>query len=189
MKKPTLGALAMVVMGAVTFSVTNGLLSDQPVKNKKAAQASNHSGVQIAADTNNPKKTVKDQTSETKYSLKKPDLQTNINNGNRSDNSEAIIPKNTETKIAANVTANSTASKANTVTTVNSAASATTSTQPTASAPAAVSKVSNSSPTTAASTQTTATASQTTSTASTAANHGQQISLAAKEKNAVSRTK
>jgi hypothetical protein len=195
MNKLTKGALTMVLVGSVTFSVTNALLADHSSKQSAEANASTISGDQKTADdTNHADKTVKDPTQKTaddtnqaektvKDQTPTPDVkevQTTIShnndafqavsyNGNESDKAIAAIQNNTTTSIAAAATTNTTVPATNTTVNSNPTTTGTTSTK-SAATPA---------PTT--STSTTKTTTMTITTTKTT-NHGKQVSQAAKEK-------
>jgi hypothetical protein len=113
MNKPIKGALAMVLAGSVTFSVTNALLVDESSKRLTKDNALIISGVQKKADViDHEEKTVKDQTptsnvkeGQTKISHDIPASQEAFKNRDKSDIAIADIQQDTE-KISKSTTTN-----------------------------------------------------------------------------------
>ena len=190
MNKLTKGAIAMVLMGSVTFSITNAFVADHSSKRPAEANAAiksedqnkaghrDHSSKQLAEantlSSGNQKKSVQDQTQTTDVK----DVQTTtshkiaavhevLKNGSNSGVAVAAIAKSTTANSDRTTTVKTTAPATNTKTNTNSTVTETASTNSTA-APT---------PTTSASGQTKKT------TTTTAANyHGKQVSQAAKER-------
>ena len=104
MKKLTKGALAMVLAGAVTFSVTNALLVGQSTKRLAEENALTISGDHKKADViNQAEKTVKDQIQttngkdvQTKLSYNTAAFQVALKNRNKSNMTIAAIQQNPE---------------------------------------------------------------------------------------------
>jgi hypothetical protein len=98
----TKGALAMVLAGAVTFSITNALLEEQSSKRVTTEIALTQSGVPKKADAiSQAKKMVEDPTpttnvkdSETKLSHDNPAIQAAFKNSNKGDKAREAIPLN-----------------------------------------------------------------------------------------------
>lgn len=113
MEKLTKGALAMVLAGSVTFSVTNALLVDESSKRLTKDNALIISGVQKKADViDHEEKTVKDQTptsnvkdGQTKISHDIPASQDAFKNRDKSDIAIADIQQDTQ-KISKSTTTN-----------------------------------------------------------------------------------
>lgn len=190
MKKATKGALAMVLVGSVTFSVTNALLVDHSTKKVAQIHTSTHSGVQkTASDTNQTEKIVKAQPSitevnhiQTTDSLNHEALQTDSNNGNTSystnDRPSTAVQKQTTTENSPSTTAKSPAPIINTEAPLTTA-KGTTSTNTTATPVPAT----NPNPTAtgaASSKASTTTAQKTSKTTTSPLNYGQEVSQTAK---------
>ncbi|MBO1514914.1 hypothetical protein [Metabacillus bambusae] len=119
----TKGALAMVLAGAVTFSVTNALLDEQSSKQVIKEIALTQSGDQKKADAiNQAKKTVEDPTPitnvkevETKLSHDNPAIQA-AKNSNKSDIAITAIPLNKK-QFSKSTTSNSASTNETTTTT------------------------------------------------------------------------
>ncbi|WP_338787914.1 hypothetical protein [Metabacillus sp. FJAT-53654] len=98
----TKGALAMVLAGAVTFSITNALLDKQSSKRVTTEIALTQSGAPKKADAiSQAKKTVEDPTpttnvkdSETKLSHDNPAIQAAFKNSNKGNKAREAIPLN-----------------------------------------------------------------------------------------------
>ncbi|PLR67728.1 hypothetical protein [Bacillus sp. UMB0893] len=204
MEKLTKGALAMVLAGSVTFSVTNALLVDESSKRLTKDNALIISGVQKKADViDHEEKTVKDQTptsivkdGQTKISHDIPASQDAFKNRDKSDIAIADIQQDTE-KISKSTTTNPavkkvtvTGIKAPTRTTASTATGTKTTsvtTKPEATTKPATSPKAPTKPATSpkAPTRTTAptpTGTNSTTAATTTANRGQQVSTAVQEK-------
>jgi hypothetical protein len=186
----------MVLVGAVTFSVTNALLADPSSKRLAKGHPSTNSGHQKIADNiNQTDKTLKDQTPITDVKDTQPTLSNNIaapqavlENGNMNDQATAAIQKNTTTISATSTTASTTAPTINTAPVINTEPTINTApvinTEPATNTAPATNTTTNSNTTAAGTTSTksaTTTAPTTTTTAPTT-NHGQQVSQAAKDK-------
>lgn len=168
MNKRTKGALAMVLAGSITFSVTNVLLADQSSKQLIEEKALTTSENPKKADViNQPKKTVIDQ-SPTPNAI---NVQANPSNN---------IAENTN-KSDTTITANQQSKESVTTrTAANNTKEATTTTPAATSVPATSTKAPAAATTTPATT-TTSTKTRTDTTSPTTTNHGQQVSQAVKE--------
>lgn len=202
----TKGALAMVLAGSVTFSVTNALLVDPSSKRLTEENALTVTGDQNEGDKiTKAEKTVKDQTpttnvedSETKLSHDIPASQVTFKNKNQNDMAVDPIQQNTKKsskRIATNpASINETTTTTSTATTTRTtsikAPTTTTASKPTGTTETSV--ATTPAPTTKPATSTKAPATTTTSapgTNTTITNRGQEVSQAAKEKAASNRDK
>lgn len=204
MNKLTKGAIAMVLLGSVTFSITNAFVSDHPTKrlaeanaaikssdqkkadhkdqsSKQFAEVSNSRNQKTAVNINQAGKWVQDQTQttdvkdvQTAASHKIAAVHEVLKNGSNSGVAVAAIARSTTANSDRTITVKTTAPATNTKTNSNSTATETASTNSTA-APT---------PTTSAPGQT-----KKTTTTTAASNHGKQVSQAAKEKAASHQTK
>jgi len=192
------GALAMVFVGSVTFSVTNGLLGDQsPIQLLVEEHSLSISGDLKKVDvTGQTEKKVKEQTPTTNVKADKtepsydiPASQAAFNNKDKSDMATAANQQNTKkyskstttnpastNETTTNSTAPTTSAKAPTTTPTSTRTNTTSATTN----PAAPTKVDTSAkaPTTAP----TSTGTNPTSATTTTTNRGQEVSQAAKEK-------
>ncbi|MFB6466400.1 hypothetical protein ACE38V_06185 [Cytobacillus sp. Hz8] len=183
----TKGALAMVLAGSVTFSVTNALLGGQPFK-----RLAEENPLTISRDLKkmdidsqaekwlqNQRQTTNKKDDQTKLSQDNHTLQ--LAYRNKSDSASAATQQNTK-KIIKNTTTNvASAKKAATITSVGKAKNETNTKAP------------MTKPTSSTETKTTTPPSRTSETntsgtTTTTTNHGQQVSQAAKE-NAANRDK
>jgi len=206
MKTLTKGALAMVLAGSVTFSVTNALLVEPSSKRVTEENALTVTGDQNEGDKiTKAEKTVNDQTpttnvqeNETKISDDIPASQVTFKNRNQNDRAVDSIQQNTKksskpiaTNMASiNKTTTTTSTATTTRTTSIKAPTTTTASKPSgttetsvATKPAPVTKpaISTNTP---ATTTTSAPGTNTTKN-----NRGQEVSQAAKEKGASNRDK
>ncbi|MCQ6280098.1 hypothetical protein [Bacillus sp. EB600] len=201
MNKLTKGALSMVLVGSITFSVTNALLADHSSMLSTQGNTFINSGHHKTANgSNQAEKIVKDQTPTTDVK----DVQTTLpdnhsapqavsKNENKSNQDINVNEKNTTTIRTASPTVNTTATATNTAP-VNSIAPITNTAPATGivpvTNPAPAMKIAVTTSTTSKSNSTSTGASSTKSAAATAPtttttttnNHGQQVSQAAKEK-------
>jgi hypothetical protein len=206
MKKLTKGALAMVLAGSVTFSVTNALLVNQSSKKFTEENASTISGdPKKAGIISQAEKTVKDHTpttnvkdGQTKLSHDIPAFQESLKNRNKSDMAIAAIQQNTKkfskrttTNPANTDTATTTKPAATAISSTRAKAPTTTTTPVTTgtnttnvtTTPVATTIPSTSTKAPTATTTPTATGTNTTTSTNTkTTNRGQQVSQAAKEK-------
>jgi hypothetical protein len=202
MNKLTKGALSMVLVGSITFSVTNALLADHSGMLSTQGNAFTNSGHHKTANgSNQAVKTVKDQTPTTDVKNLQTTLTDNNSapqavskNENMSNQDINVNEKNTTTIRAASTTANTTATATNTapatgiVPVTNPApavktavtTSTTANSNSTANGASSTKSAAAATPTPSTAPTTTTTAPTTTTTATT--NHGQQVSQAAKEK-------
>jgi hypothetical protein len=195
MNKATIGALAMVLVGSVTFSFTNALLTDHSTKKKVQTHSTTNLGDQKLVDgTNQTDKTVTDSTPtpngnniQPEDSLTTSVNQAEFNNGNRSEQPTAVSLNNTVKISSSSPSANTTASTITAPPKNNTPSAGTTSTKPTAS-PAPTTNL-NTAPSTPTSNVPVTTTEQTTSTTTTTTNRGQQVAQAAKEKAASQQNK
>lgn len=214
MNKLTKGAFAMVLAGSVTFSVTNALLADQPLKRLAKAIALPVSGDQKKAEViSKAEKTMKEQTpttnvkdGQTKLSHNqvaykninksviaiKANKQNTIKLSKSTTTIGASTNEATTAKIASKPTGTTT--KRKTTTTVATTKPATSAKAPTTTKPVTSAKVPTATkPTTGAKAPTTAkpatkpTGSNTKTATTTTTNRGQQVSQEAKEKAASNR--
>ncbi|MEH7098414.1 hypothetical protein [Neobacillus vireti] len=194
MNKRIIGALTMVLVGSVTFSVTNTLLSDQSIKPSTQINHLPLSDDQKTDDSNSPKektamvqaqKTVGQEVSQVKYTVEAPvlapttdrkDVDTTVSHkivhlGAINKNSKTTAPIQTNaTKITV---ASSTAKTPTPVTNIS------TNQKPTISG---TTSTKTSTTTLPKSSQSTSTTKTTTTTTTTTTNHGKQVSQAAREK-------
>ncbi|WP_374721403.1 hypothetical protein [Peribacillus tepidiphilus] len=212
MKKLTKGALAMVLAGSFTFSVTNALLVNQSSKKFTEENASTISGdPKKTGIISKAEKTVKDHTpttnvkdGQTKLSHDIPAFQESLKNRNKSDMAIAAIqqnrkkfskrtttnPANTDTATTTKPAAtaiSSTRAKAPTTTTTPVTTGTNTTNVTTTPVATTIPSTSTKAPTatttpTATGTNTTTSTTKTTSTTTKTTNRGQQVSQAAKEK-------
>lgn len=197
MNKRTIGALAMVLVGSVTFSVTNSLLADDTINRKDQANELTISSKQNTNDSSNQTekqlhiqttKAVED-TDETKNTVKAPLPTINIDKSDTTSSNKFKL--NTET--SSNKTITQTQKRTATSTKAPAANATATTSKPitnqktitTTNKSTTTNKTTTTSPT---SRKTTATATPTTAAAptTTTSNHGNQVSQNAREK-AVSR--
>jgi hypothetical protein len=185
MKKATLGAFAMVLVGTVTFTFTNALLADHSTKKMGQTHAPANFQSHKSVDGNNQsEQTMNDQNNSAGDGK---DVQTlaslTTSSANQTDigKSEQPIAVNQQNtiKISSPATSSSSTSPISTMTKANNT-SGTTSTKTTASSVPAANQ--NSAPTVTTSTNPVTAPAQTISTTTTTTNHGQQIAQAAKEK-------
>jgi hypothetical protein len=188
MNKLTKGALAMVLVGSVTFSITNALLADHSSKRLAQANGLTNSGDhKKAVNISQAEKTVKDQTPTTNVK----DVQTTpshtiatpegvLINEKKSDKVIAVIQTNSTKISATSTTTIKTAPVTNTSTNSNITVTGTTSMK--SAATTAPTTNSNTITTGTTSTKPATTTATTTSTTTTTTNHGKQVSQAAKEK-------
>ncbi|MCM2532580.1 hypothetical protein NDK43_09520 [Neobacillus pocheonensis] len=192
MNKLTKGALTMVLVGSITFSVTNALLADHSSKRLAQANDLTNSGDQKKADDiNKAEKTVKNQTPTPDVKDVQPTHFHNIavfqaavlNNGNKSDKAIAVNQKNTKTISATSTTFNTPAPATTITTNSNTPTTGTTSTKSaTTTATKNSTATANSTTKAITTTPTTTTMATTTTTATKTTNHGKQVSQSAKEK-------
>lgn len=202
----TKGALAMVLAGSVTFSVTNALLVEPSSKRFTEENALTVTGDQNEGDKiTQAEKTVKDQTTtanvkenETKISDDIPASQVTFKNSNQNDMAVDSMQQNTK-KSSKRIATNPASTNESTTTTSAATTIRTTSikapTTTTASKPSGTNETSvatTPAPTTKPATSTKAPATTTKSapgTNTTKINRGQEVSQAAKEKAASNRDK
>jgi hypothetical protein len=185
MNKATIGALAMVLVGSVTFSFANALLTNHSTKKRVQSHVTtNFENQKLADGTNQTDKTVTDSTPTTNGKdiqiadfLHTSSNQGELNNGNMSEQPIAVNQNNTVKISSPSPSSNATASTITTTPKTNTTSTGTTSPKPTASSVPTTAPTSSTSnvPVT-----TTAQASSTTTTSTT--NRGQQVAQAAKEK-------
>ncbi|WP_180960112.1 hypothetical protein [Neobacillus cucumis] len=193
MNKRAIGALTMVLVGSVTFSLTNNLLADQSIKqltqpNNLPISDEQKTAVQIDSTEKNINQSSKtaDEITTAKNTVveQKPVTETNtvkttvlnkpVTQQAKSKNTATQIQKNTTTVIVTSSSSKPTASVATTTQNQKTTAPMTQSTKPTT--------------TGATSTKTTTTTASTTSPTTTATtNHGQQVSQDAKAKAAINK--
>jgi len=199
MNKATIGALAMVLVGSVTFSFTNALLTDHSTKKKVQTHSTTNLGDQKLVDgTNQTDKTVTDSTPtpngndiQTADSLTPSANQAELNNENMSEQPIAVNQNNTVKISSPSPSSNTTASTIITTPKTNTPSTGTTSTKQTvSSAPTMNLNTAPSTPTSNVPVTTTAQATSTaTSPTTTTTNRGQQVAQAAKEKAASQQNK
>ncbi|MBM7653290.1 hypothetical protein [Neobacillus cucumis] len=187
MNKRTIGALAMVLVGSVTFSVTNSLLADDTINRKDQANELTIPSKQNTNDSINQTekqlhiqttKAVED-TDETKNTVKAPLATININKSKTTSSNKMKL--NTET--SSNKTITQTQKRTATSTTAP-AANATATTSKPITNQKTITTTNKTTTTSQTSSKTTATATPTISAAptTTTTNHGNQVSQDAREK-------
>jgi hypothetical protein len=190
MNKATMGALAMVLVGSVTFSFTNSLLSENTTKKRvqthdttnfserKSVNATNQIDKTVTAPT--PTSEIKDvQTTDSQNTSVN---QAELSNEKMSEQPVAVSQNNTVNVSSPSPSPNTAASTITTMPKTNPPSAGTTTTTPAAS-PAPTTNISTA-PTSTTSTVPVTVPAQATSTTTATTNHGQQVAQAAKEKGA-----
>lgn len=177
MNKRTKGALAMVLVGSLTFSVTNALLAHQSSKRLGEEKALTILGYQ--------KKTVKDQTPitnrkdvQTKLSHNINAFQVSLKNKNKNDIVVAVIQQNTRISTVRTTTNPAHMNATRIITSAETTIPLTDAKAPRTTIPVTSPKATS---TTTTSTTMGTNRTNTTSAKTTTTNHGQQVSQAAKE--------
>lgn len=190
MNKAAIGALAMVLVGSVTFSLTNTLLTDHSTKKRMQTHNTTILADQKSVDESNqtdktatePTPAPDEKNVQTADSLLASVTQVESNNGNASEQPAAVNQNNTVQVSSPAPSPNTTASTIPTTPKTNTPSAGTTSTAP-AVTPAPTTNQNPAPASTTSNAPVTAPA-QATSTNTTTINHGQQVSQAAKEKGA-----
>jgi hypothetical protein len=198
MNKATIGALAMVLVGSVTFSFTNALLTNHSTKKVQTHSTTNLGDQKLVDGTNQTDKTVTDSTPtqngndiQTTDSLTTSVNQAELSNENVSEQPIAVNQNNTLKISSPSPSSNTNASTITTTPKTNTPSTGTTSTKQTvSSAPTTNINTAPSTPTSNVPVTTTAQATSTaTSPTTTTTNRGQQVAQAAKEKAASQQNK
>jgi hypothetical protein len=198
MNKLTKGALAMVLAGSLTFSITNALLVHQSSKRLAEENALTISGVQKKADVINPaEKTVIDQKPttngkgvQTKLSHNIAAFQVALKNKNKSDMTIASVQQNTEKSTERTTTNPAYTNTTQTTTPAATSIPVTSAKAPPTSIPVTSAKAPpTTTPVTSVKAPPITTGANTTIATTATTNHGQQVSQAAKEKTASHRDK
>jgi hypothetical protein len=189
LNKATIGALAMVLVGSVTFSFTNSLLTAHSTKKRVQTNSTTKFGDQKLVDgTTQSNKTVtvssptpNGSNIQTEQSLKTSVNQAEFNNGNRNEQPITVSPNNTVKISSPTPSSSTTASTLIATPKTNTSSAGTTSTKPTATSVPTTNQNTAQTSTTSNVPETTP-AQPTLATTSTTTNRGQQVAQAAKEK-------